>query len=90
MIFSVLHHWKEPTTRCSICGLSVTLELSKADEGGRAVHECCYVRETLLKFTKPIDGLRQSWAITPIDPAQIVPEPAVVGMHWRIFGLIRL
>ena len=90
MTFSVLHHWKEPTTRCSICGWSVTLELSKTDEEGMAVHEFCYVRRTLSKFRKPIDEPSQSWAVTPIDPARTAPEPALVGMHWRIFGFIRL
>ena len=55
MTFSVLHHWKKPTTSCSICGWSITLELSKTDEGGKAVHECCYVRKTLSKFRKSID-----------------------------------
>ena len=90
MSFSVLHRLKEPTTRCSICGWSVTLELSKTDEGGKAVHESCYVRRTLSKFRKPIDELPQSWAITPIDPLQTASEPALAGIHWRIFGLIRL
>jgi len=89
MTFSVLRHWKEPTTPCSICGWSVTLELSKTDEGGKAVHECCYVRRILSKFRKPIDELPQSWAITPIDPVRTASEPALAGMHWRILGLIR-
>jgi hypothetical protein len=39
------------------CGWSVTLELSKTEEGGKAVHECCCVRRTLSKFRKPIDEL---------------------------------
>jgi len=89
MIFSVLHR-KEPTTHCSICGCSITLELSKADEDGRAVHECCYVRKTLSKFRNPIDERPQSWTITPLDPAATAPDPALAGMHWRIFGLLRL
>jgi hypothetical protein len=90
MTFSLLHRWKEPTTRCSICGWSVTLELSKTDEGGKAVHESCYVRRTLSKFRKPIDELPQSWPITAIDPVRTASEPALAGIHWRIFGLIRL
>jgi len=88
MTFSILHHWKEATTRCSICGCRVTLELSKTDERGKAVHECCYVRRTLSKFREPMDDLAQSWALTPIDPT--ASEPALADMHWRIFGLIRL
>lgn len=90
MTFSVLHHWKEPATRCSMCGWSVTLELSKTDEKGKAVHESCYVRRTLSRFRKPIDELPQSWAITPIDPVRTTSEPALAGPQWRIFGLIRL
>jgi hypothetical protein len=86
MTFSVLHHWKEPTTRCAICGWSVTLELSKTDEGGKAVHECCYVRRTLSKLRKPIDELPQSWAITPIDPVRTASEPALAGMPARGTG----
>jgi len=89
MTFSVLHHWKEPTARCSICGWNVTLELSKTDEGGKAVHECCYVRRTLAEFKEPIAELPHSLAIRP-DPERTASEPALAGMHWRIFGLIRL
>jgi len=90
MSFSVLHHWKEPTIRCGICGRNVTLELSKTDEGGKAVHESCYVRATLAKLRDPIDELTASCATTPMDPAGTASEPALAGMHWRIFGLIRL
>jgi hypothetical protein len=90
MIFSVLRHRKEPTTPCSICGWSVTLELSKTDEGGNAVHELCYVRRVLSEFRKPIDEPRQTWAITPIDAVPTASEPALAGMHWRVFGLMRL
>jgi hypothetical protein len=56
MTLSVLHHWKEPTTRCSICPWSVTLELSQTDERGKAVHECCYVRKTLAEFRKRLNN----------------------------------
>ena len=79
MTFSILLHWKQPTTRCSICGWSVTLELSKTDEGGRAVHESCYVPRTISKFRKPIDELPQSCAIAPIDPVRTASEPALAG-----------
>jgi hypothetical protein len=34
-------------TRCSICGNSVSLECSKTDEQGSAVHEHCYVGRTI-------------------------------------------
>jgi len=88
MTFSILHGWKEPTVRCFICGRSVTLELSKTDEGGKAVHEGCYLRKTLSK-SRTMDELPRNWAI-PVDPVRTVREPALSGMHWRIFGLIRL
>jgi len=90
MIFSVLRHRKEPTTPCSICSWSVTLELSKTDEGGKAVHELCYVRRTIFEFRKPIDELHQSWAISPIDAEPTASEPVLAGMHWKVFGLMRL
>jgi hypothetical protein len=35
---------------CSICARQVNLETSKTDEGGRAVHEDCYVRRTIAAF----------------------------------------
>lgn len=90
MSFSVLHHWNEPNMRCRICGRKVTLELSKTDEGGKAVHESCYVRTTLSRFRNQIDEPTQSWVIRPIDPVRTASKPALAGMHWRIFGLIRL
>jgi hypothetical protein len=89
MIFSPVHHWKETTPRCSICGWSVTLELSKTDEEGKAVHECCYVRRTLSRFRKPIDELLQSCPLTPIGREGLASELALAGMYWRIFELVR-
>ena len=90
MTFSLPNRWKETTTRCSICNRSVTLELSKTDEAGKAVHEWCYVRRILSEARLPVDELPQSWTFTPIDPVGTVSEPALTGMHWRIFGLVRL
>ena len=90
MPFSLLRHWKEPNTPCSICGWSVTLELSKTDEEDKAVHELCYVRRTLSDLRKSIDELHQNWSITPTDPVSTGSEPALAGMHWKVFGLMRL
>jgi hypothetical protein len=33
---------------CPVCNRAVTLETSKTDEHGRAVHEDCYLREVNL------------------------------------------
>lgn len=90
MAFSDLHYWKTPTTRCSICRCGVTLELSKTDEGGKAVHEYCYMHKILSKFRRPIDELPQSGLLTTTDPPDTSSEPALAGLHWRILGLIRL
>jgi len=90
MTVSLPQHSKELITRCSICGGSVTVELSKTDEGGMAVHESCYVRRTLSNFRTSIDELPKSWPpIVTIGPERS-SEPALSGMPWRIFGLIRL
>ena len=89
MTFSHLNHWKERTTQCSICGWNVTIELSKTDEEGKAVHECCYVRRTITKLRKPIDELPQSSAIKSLDGVRTAYAPAPAGMYWRIFGLVR-
>ena len=35
---------------CSICAALVPLETSKTDEDGKAVHEDCYVRQTISRF----------------------------------------
>jgi hypothetical protein len=40
--------------RCFICKQSLSLELSKTDEYGRAVHENCYVWHVLLKKPRKI------------------------------------
>jgi len=90
MFFSLLHPSKDLVTRCSICGWSVTLELSKTDEGGKAVHESCYVGKTLSESRTPISELPQRWPIPRIDPIRAASEPAPGGMYWRVFGLIRL
>lgn len=86
MKVSLPQHSKEPIT-CSICGWSVTVELSKTDEDGQAVHESCYVLRTLSNFRMSIDELPP---ITATDPEHAAPEPALAGMTWRAFGLIRL
>lgn len=46
------HVWRQQNTRCSICGNSVSLETSKTDEQGSAVHEECYVGRTIALFAR--------------------------------------
>jgi hypothetical protein len=84
MTASVLQAWKNTTPRCSICGWSITLELSKTDEAGKAVHECCYVQRITSQRTESMGRLPQ------IDSVRTGSEPVLAGMHWRIFGLLRV
>jgi hypothetical protein len=35
---------------CRICAGPISLENSKTDESGKAVHEQCYVRQTISRF----------------------------------------
>lgn len=64
---------KEPEIRCSICTRRVTLELSKTDEAGHAVHEACYVRATVAHRmpTTALAKAPRSWATALIDWAQL-------------------
>ena len=87
---SHLHFGKEPDTRCFICARRVTLELSKTDELGRAVHEVCYVKETL-------EGLRTATlrALLPESSANRgmtaqAAAPAEFEMSfWAAFEFVR-
>lgn len=58
------YSWEEPKVRCAICARSVTLELSKTDENGKAVHEDCYVRMTIASLEMPAEEERapRGWA----------------------------
>jgi hypothetical protein len=40
----------QPAIVCSICAGPIPLEASRTDEHGKAVHEECYVRETISRF----------------------------------------
>ncbi len=42
---------------CAICGQPVPLETAKGDEGGRSVHEQCYVQ----KLTHDRDAREPGW-----------------------------
>ncbi len=41
-------------TLCCICGLPMPLETGNTDELGKAVHEECYVRETISRLRTPL------------------------------------
>lgn len=38
---------------CGICSRPVPLEVTKTNENGKAVHEECYVRQTISRFKAP-------------------------------------
>jgi hypothetical protein len=47
---------------CRICASPILLEESKTDEFGRAVHEDCYVRQTISRLrTASIVYLPENW-----------------------------
>ena len=52
----------QPYIVCCICAEPVSLETSKSDECGKAVHEDCYVRKTISRFriASPVDA-RENW-----------------------------
>jgi hypothetical protein len=37
---------------CTVCTMPISLETSKTDENGKAVHEECYVRKTISQFRR--------------------------------------
>jgi len=43
-------HAPQPGIVCCICARPLRLENSKTDESGKAVHEHCYVRQTISRF----------------------------------------
>lgn len=46
---------------CCICAQPVSLETSKTDERGNAVHEECYVRKIIRKFRLNPIRLTEDW-----------------------------
>jgi len=43
------------THTCRLCGSPVSLETSKTDENGQAVHETCYVNQLLFRDEFPAE-----------------------------------
>ena len=75
MIGSFPYPWEEPQIRCAICARRVTLELSKTDEEGNAVHEDCYVRMIIPSsgtHTDDEEGAPRGWASVLLGWALIV------------------
>jgi hypothetical protein len=40
----------QPAVICCICAEPISLETTRTDERGKAVHEHCYVRKTISRF----------------------------------------
>lgn len=72
------HVWRQQNTRCSICGNSVSLETSKTDEQGSAVHEECYVGRTIAVLAAQQQALKLSASpvlqIEPVSPEMMWPR----------------
>ncbi len=87
---SAIHFGKVPNTPCSICARGVTLELSKTDEQGRAVHELCYVQATLAGLRRETEqtSFRHNAAI-PAAVIPSVPKPDLEGSFWEAFEFVR-
>jgi recombinational DNA repair protein (RecF pathway) len=56
---------------CTICGESVELETTKIDEGGKPVHEECYLRQVSLKWSirPPPTAVDANFNQTPLSRA---------------------
>jgi hypothetical protein len=88
MTRSRLDSWKEPNSPCSICGRHVTLELSKTDEVGQAVHEFCYVRSTLATL-RSVEAQSAALGIPPVVPVASRAVPELDGTLWKAFEFVR-
>jgi hypothetical protein len=42
----------QPSPVCTVCTRPISLETSKTNENGKAVHEECYVRKTISQFRR--------------------------------------
>lgn len=87
---SAIRFSKVSDTPCSICAQGVTLELSKTDEHGLAVHELCYVQATLAGFRN--ESLQLPLPDRPQTPAIVLQEgvePESGGSFWKPFEFVR-
>lgn len=87
---SRLHFGHEPDTRCSICAREVTLELSKTDEQGQAVHEVCYVQSTLASFREETERtLFRAGSTIPVVAIETRITPGLEKSFWKPFAFVR-
>lgn len=87
---SPIHFGTASETRCSLCTRSVTLELSKTDEQGQAVHELCYVQATLARLQGKAERSSLSrMATTPVIAIAATVGPELEGSFWKAFEFVR-
>jgi len=70
----------QPGAVCCICAGPISLENCKTDESGEAVHEDCYVRQTIAEFRAA--GV----AIMPLfrDEPERIPPPWLELAYTRL------
>ena len=72
---------------CCICAKPVLLETSKTDERGKAVHEECYVRQTISRF-RMASAVQAPEGLAQFDP-RAVPTQIVAGRYFqRLNGMV--
>ena len=87
---SRLHFGHEPEPRCSICAREVTLELSKTDEQGQAVHEVCYVQATLADLRAETERtLLRDRATIPVLAIETRITTGLERSFWKPFAFVR-
>jgi hypothetical protein len=69
-----------PGTVCCICAGCVSLETSKTNERGNAVHEECYVRRTISRFRtgSPVQ-LAEDWLSSRLARFQLRFRARAIG-----------
>lgn len=87
---SRLRFRRNSETRCSICARSITLELSKTDERGRAVHEVCYVKATLEDLrNSALNRLFPNRTVNRSVAVEAAATPEIEMSIWTAFEFVR-
>lgn len=68
-----------PGIVCCICAGLIPLETSKTNERGNAVHEECYVRQTIARFTGSPVELAEDWLSSMLRRFQLRLRAGAVG-----------